>query len=178
MFVRTWGVRYGMGLLFLGMITLGILAALYLDRGRGRMDWSFLLFWGILGLLGAGMFGWQHRRIPHYEVFDATERAFFMTNRDPRAVIAEQQDSYVPFSEIGALQLLRKYCRAGKHSYWAYELNLILQNGDRIHLVAHGKYQHLLKEAVTLAEWLDIPFWNVVEANAGTPPDDDGITEM
>ena len=33
MFVRTWGVRYGMGLLFLGMITLGILAALYPGSG-------------------------------------------------------------------------------------------------------------------------------------------------
>ena len=165
MFVRTWGVRYGMGLLFLAVITLGILAALYLEQGRGQMDWSFLLFWCVLGLLGAGMFGWQHRRIPHYEVFDATERAFFMTNRDPRTVVAEQQEPYVPFTEIGALQLLRKYCGVGKHSYWAYELNLILWNGKRIHLVAHGNYRRLVADAATLAAWLKIPFWNAVEAN-------------
>ena len=64
--------------------------------------------------------------------------------------------------DIYALQIVREYCKGNKSSYYSYELNLVLNNGERINLVDHGNYVKLLEDAKKLSEFLGRPLWDSV----------------
>lgn len=45
-------------------------------------------------------------------------------------------------------------------TFRSYELNLVLENCDRINAVEHGKIKILRRDAQSLAEFLEVPFWD------------------
>lgn len=65
-----------------------------------------------------------------------------------------------PLRQIHALQIIEELV-GGNNSgvYKSYELNLVKQSGERIHLMDHGHYQALNADAEMLAEFLEVPIW-------------------
>lgn len=62
--------------------------------------------------------------------------------------------------DIHALQIISEL--AGGHGsgvFNSYELNLVLNDGQRIHLMDHGDYMAFTHDAETLAEFLAVPIW-------------------
>ncbi|MCL6414068.1 hypothetical protein MIB92_00260 [Aestuariirhabdus sp. Z084] len=66
--------------------------------------------------------------------------------------------------EIHALQLISERVRSrskngGTSTYFSYEMNLVLRNGERINIMDHGKGNEVEKSAIEIAELLRIPVW-------------------
>ncbi len=64
--------------------------------------------------------------------------------------------------KIHALQLISEYCRGNKSSYYSYELNLVLEDGERINVVDHGNQDKLREDAGTLSAFLEKPVWDAI----------------
>ncbi len=72
--------------------------------------------------------------------------------------------------EIYALQLLKTYSRnktRGSHGrgtrnrgHFVYELNLVLNDSSRYHVVAHGSEKKMKEDAEKLSEFLEVPVWD------------------
>ncbi len=75
----------------------------------------------------------------------------------------EKLKAFAHLEDIHALQLLSKYnTPAGSRSYYSYELNLVLQNGDRINVVCHGDKEALRKDTQVLSKFLGKPVWDAI----------------
>ena len=79
---------------------------------------------------------------------------------------------YHSLKALHAVQLLQEYVSSyddGKdNSYFSYEINLILSDGTRIHLVDHGNTKMALRQAQQVAEFFNVVLWKVVWAEDGT----------
>ena len=67
----------------------------------------------------------------------------------------------VEFSQIAALQVIRKVChrnKGGKYECW--ELNLVLDDASRINLLNHANNKRFTEDANRLAEALDLKVWS------------------
>ena len=89
----------------------------------------------------AGFF-WRGRTAPH-ETF----------NRD------EIKD-HAELDQIHALQILSEYIRGNKSSYYSYEINLVLKDGRRVHVVDHGNIHQIREDAAKIGEFLGRPVWD------------------
>lgn len=99
-------------------------------------------------------------------VFDKSYGFFWKGKKSPAEVFDRSRlKVFTELAHIHALQLLSEYCRSGKHSYYSYELNLVLENGERINFIDHGNRTRLQEDAGTLAEFLEKPLWD-----ATSPP--------
>ncbi len=118
-------------------------------------------------LAGVGFGIFLYKRMNVYRVFDTQLGAFYRSKTNPRKIAdVTSLDSYVPFKEIGALQILEKYVQqSGKNnsSYMAYELNIVRKDGRRTHIISHGAYKKLAEDAQQIAMVLNIPVWDVME---------------
>lgn len=123
-------------------------------------DFLIPLFVGLtFTLAGAGMFYWGSTPI----VFDYAS-GFFWKGRQAPTAFAEQNiaKQFARLDRIHALQLLSKYNRSNKHSYWSYQLNLVLQDGQRINVLNHGNKQRLQSDAAELAAFLGKTVWDAI----------------
>ena len=69
----------------------------------------------------------------------------------------------VPFSEIHSIQLLdEEVRRTSEPMFWSYELNLVLRNGQRIHLIDHGNQREIRWDAGDLSRMIDVPIWDFI----------------
>ncbi|HOH30468.1 MAG TPA: hypothetical protein PLC40_12395 [Candidatus Hydrogenedentes bacterium] len=66
--------------------------------------------------------------------------------------------------DIHALQLISEYCQDSKSSYYSYELNLVLNTGNRINVVDHGNQEKLRQDAQVLSVFLQVPVWDAIES--------------
>ncbi|MDN3637370.1 hypothetical protein QWY82_00990 [Simiduia curdlanivorans] len=72
-------------------------------------------------------------------------------------------------SEIHAIQLLFEFCAEtdtdghGHGGYESYEINLVLQNGDRLNVVDHGGQRRAQMDVARLGDFLQVPVWDVTE---------------
>lgn len=69
------------------------------------------------------------------------------------------------FDSIHALQIVSEYCGGGSgsgktRSFVSYELNLVLNSGERINLCDHGNIVRLRDDAAKLAEFIGRPLWD------------------
>ena len=62
--------------------------------------------------------------------------------------------------DIYALQLIAEYVRGNKSSYYSYEMNLVLKDGNRLNVVDHGNQTKLREDAQALATFLKVPVWD------------------
>jgi len=96
-------------------------------------------------------------------VFDKTQGAFWKGRKTPGALSDSQAlKHYAELDKIHALQLISEYVRGDKSSYYSYELNLVLENGDRINIVDHGNENKLREDAKTLSAFLEKPVWDAI----------------
>ena len=68
----------------------------------------------------------------------------------------------IPFHEVYSIQLLDEEVHTRQSHYWSYELNLVLRNGQRIHLIDHGNQQEIRWDAGDLARMINVPIWDFI----------------
>jgi len=76
----------------------------------------------------------------------------------------------VALDQIHAIQIVSELCPSGGLPFWSYELNLVLDDGDRLNVVDHAGLPQIREDAETLAEWLGVPVWDAtLVTNAHSP---------
>lgn len=78
-----------------------------------------------------------------------------------------RQNRQISFVQIHGLQLIevfhpahRMHHNSRSHSYYSYELNLILKNSERVNLMSHGDKEAIILDAKQLAGYLSVPIWH------------------
>jgi len=66
-------------------------------------------------------------------------------------------------SDIHALQLLAHYVGQHKGNYTTYQLNLVLNNGSREHVVGYSTPKVARRDAQTIAKNIDVKIWDVID---------------
>ncbi|HEX2945190.1 MAG TPA: hypothetical protein VHT96_04470 [Clostridia bacterium] len=110
-----------------------------------------ILFGLMFILIGAGLILFANK----HTVFDKTTSSFFKGRKK-----AEKASAIL--SNIHAIQLIAKIVR-GKKIYYCYELNLVLNNAERINIISHGNKKRIRADAHTLSEFLAVPVWDAIE---------------
>lgn len=99
-------------------------------------------------------------------VFDKQSNLFWKGRKSPhkmyRRSYTPKNKNSVELENIHALQLLSEYCSSNKSSYYSYELNLILNNGERINVIDHGSKNKIREDAETLSQFLGKPVWDAI----------------
>ena len=94
-------------------------------------------------------------------VFDKMRGCFWKGRQPPGEMIDKTAlKHYSEFNRIYALQIVSEFCRGKNSSYYSYELNLVLDDGQRINIADHGNLQKLREDAKTLSEFLGKPLWD------------------
>ncbi len=128
---------------------------------------GLLLFPLIFG--GAGYFLFRLYRTPI--VFDKLNMTYWKSANEPdHHADIKNMDNAAHLDDIHALQILRKYVRSNSNrssgssgrGYYVYELNLILKDGTRRAVVAHGSGNSLLRDVQKLSQFLNVPIWSAV----------------
>ena len=128
----------------------------------GQFDASAMvglaLFSGIFMLAGALTQYWMCAP----RTFDRRLGIFWKGRRVPPHIGRPREgDQHVTLDMIYALQILREYCSSDGGGFYSYELNLVLQDGERVNVVDHGKVEIIRRDAKQLAEFLGgIPVWD------------------
>jgi hypothetical protein len=95
-------------------------------------------------------------------VFDKISGYFWKGQKRPNQYVEYQKpDLFVGLKDIHALQIISEYVRSDKSSYYSYELNLVLENGNRINVVDHGRLIRLREDVEKLSEFLNKPIWDI-----------------
>lgn len=109
-----------------------------------------------LALLLIGAFSWK--QLFATPVFDFDKQCFYRDHKKPRYGDASMLKEYLPLSKIAALQLLYKQLRGSKgRIYQGYELNIITDDLNRIHVTDGLNLQKITQDAEKLAERLNVP---------------------
>jgi hypothetical protein len=111
---------------------------------------ELILFGTVFILLGAFLILFTNK----HTVFDKSTLSFFKEKKK-----AEQPGD---INNIHAIQLITKIIR-GKKRYFCYELNLVMNNAERVNIVSHGNKKRMKADAQTLAEFLEKPLWDAIE---------------
>lgn len=64
------------------------------------------------------------------------------------------------FSNVYAIQLIKEFVRGDRKSYWSYEFNLVLKDGERINIVDHGNLKQIQGDAQTLQRLMGCKLWD------------------
>lgn len=162
-FRASWGVLIFCMLFFaagVAMTTLYIIMKVDPSKMTGAGDITMLLIVGVVfTLVGGGMFYHFNKPV----VFDRAAGYFFKGKKDPRQIMGPQDlKGFTELSDIHALQILSEYCSGNKSSYYSYELNLILNGGQRVNVIDHGNLKRVKEDAAKLAQFLGVPVWETV----------------
>nr|WP_086940194.1 hypothetical protein [Thaumasiovibrio occultus] len=65
------------------------------------------------------------------------------------------QDDMLAFDDVGAVQLLKKKVAHETGEYWCFEVNVVLDNGERRLLLDHGDEAQICADAEKIADVLD-----------------------
>lgn len=90
-------------------------------------------------------------------------RAIFFDRLYDRAWKSWQfPDQGLRLSQVSALQIVSKLCH-GKLSFYSYELNFVLKNGQRVNLLDHGHLHKLREDTGVLGSFLNLPVWDIAQ---------------
>ncbi|MCA1809838.1 MAG: hypothetical protein ABR497_06755 [Kiritimatiellia bacterium] len=137
----------------LGFTVAGITGAI----SGGSELWIPLLIGLAFTGVSIGMLYWFGTPV----VFDKRSGFFWRSRTPPHQTVRRMDHAgSCRLDDIHALQLLSKYCRGNKTSYYSYELNLVMRDGSRRNVVDHGNQRRLREDARLLAEFLEKPLWD------------------
>ena len=134
---------------------------------------SFLnaLYHGLIFGVGAIVYGvWQQ----------ITNKGSIILDRNDDFVISEVSDQSTSLSSIVAFQIVSeelmhvgvgkvkglRHVQSGRHrringvttkNYTSFELNAILEDGTRYHLIDHANLTSIQRDGQTLSDWLNVP---------------------
>ncbi len=155
----------GARLFYLLFLVAGLAVAIGIPAGeyfKGTFSFgSDLLFPLLFGLLfasaGGGLLVVGTRPI----IFDKVRGFYWKGRKAPYALPnAAHHKHAARLGDIHALQLLAEHCRGKNSSYYSYELNLVLNNGQRLNVVDHGNRETLRADAAVLSRFLGKPVWD------------------
>ena len=119
----------------------------------------FLLLGCVFAGIGGGMLYFGTSPV----VFDKRRGCFWKGRRDPSQLLNKKSiKHYAELDNIHALQLISEYCRSNKNSYYSFELNLVLNDGNRINVIDHGNKEKIRQDAGILSVFLGKPVWDAI----------------
>lgn len=100
-------------------------------------------------------------------IFDKRVGFYWKGKKDSNQVDMREIKENCALRDIHAIQLLQEYCRnnssrSGGSSYYSYEINLVLKDGERINIMDHGKRSVIIRDAEKLARFLEVPLWSTI----------------
>lgn len=151
------------GLLGVGALSLfgvAVIRSPYLTWNPFPAAWlpmAMLLLFGLLAMWGAIS---TCRRFPHAVVFD-TKRGYFWQGPRDREMIRDlsQIPGSVPLEDVYAIQLVSGM-RHGNAVPGLMELNLVLKDGNRVHVLTASDSRKLLEHGQRLRRLLNVDVWN------------------
>lgn len=94
-------------------------------------------------------------------VFDRRSGYFWKGWKSPEQISNKSSIKYLTLLDnIHALQLISEHCHSKNSSFYSYELNLVLENGERINVIDHGNLKKIKKDIVSLSNFLGKPVWD------------------
>lgn len=94
-------------------------------------------------------------------VFDRSKGYFWRGRQAPHETFNKDEiKHHAALEDIYALQLLRERIQSNKTSYYSFELNLVLKDGRRVHVVDHGNIETLRENAAAIGTFLGRPVWD------------------
>ena len=67
----------------------------------------------------------------------------------------------VDFADVYALQIIRKKCYYRNNRYYSYEINMVLNTGNRYNIMDHGNLNKIKENAQTIADILGVKLWDL-----------------
>lgn len=156
---------FGAKLFFLVFMAVGVGALLFgliptIEKGNLGLNEDTLVSLGLMVFFGGtGLLLHYFGTSPI--VFDRNRGYFWKGRKDPQKEFDKTKiKSFTELSEVYAIQLISEFVRGDKKSYYSYELNLVLKDGNRLNVVDHGSKDSIQADARTLAEFLKVPVWD------------------
>jgi hypothetical protein len=149
--------------IFIVMGVFAILAPFIGMLSSGKLETNFLIP-VIIGIVFCSIGIFMNRLFTAPVTFDLDSGYFWKGRINPNNVfdIESRAKEYALIKDIHALQILSEYCSGGKNSsYYSYELNLVLKDGARKNVVDHGNIKKLREDAEKLADFLNVPVWDI-----------------
>lgn len=97
-------------------------------------------------------------------VFDNFLGLYWKGRKAPnRDIEYTNPELFTKLCDIHALQIIAEYVRSNKNSYYSYELNLVMDNGNRQNVIDHGNISSIRADASKLAQFLNVPVWDLTD---------------
>ncbi len=118
---------------------------------------AILLAFGLIfGGVGVGLLRSGTKPI----VFDVALGYYWKGRQPPPYSLGAAPQDATSLAQVHALQIVSEYCSGSKSSFTSFELNLVLQDGSRRHVVDHGNLKGLRADARELSIFLAVPLWD------------------
>ena len=122
------------------------------------------LFPLLIGAVFVWVGGYMFRAFTAPVVFDLRSGYFWKGRTAPMEVINPADiKCAAKLEEIHALQLVSERCTSKNSSYLSYELNLVLESGERLNIFDHGNLNRAREDAEQLGRFLGRPVWDAVQ---------------
>lgn len=159
-------VKIGPSLGLIGMV--GVICLVVLVGHTGLFFGGFSSSGALIGIALTGVLLFVFRQLILVTVFDKRRGRFWNAWRGTGLSAASRASGSI--DEIHALQMIGRYLPRQVHrrgpgrtsisgGFTRYELNLVLKDGSRLHLMAHGHGDSLRRDAEKLASFLGKPLW-------------------
>lgn len=87
-------------------------------------------------------------------IFNKTKNIFYSGYKK------EYSKKNTQLSKIVALQIIGETIRGENGGYKSFEINLVLDDASRLHVIDHGKLKSIIDDAEVLSKFLNIPIWH------------------
>lgn len=67
----------------------------------------------------------------------------------------------IDFKEIYAVQIIRNKCYYRNNSYYSYEVNMILNTGERYNIMNYGNLKKIKEDAQKIVDLLGVKLWDI-----------------
>ncbi len=114
----------------------------------------------LFGGIFAGVGIYLYRTFDKAIIFDLSDGLFWKGKRPNLANSAQKPDTWCRIDEIAGIQVLREFVRSDKSTYYSYEINLVLKDNSRRHVIDHASLKQISTDAQQLGEFLQVPVWN------------------
>lgn len=154
----------GAWLFYLVFLLAGLAVAIGIPAGeycKGTFTFgSDLIFPLLFGLIFASVGGSMLFIGTKPIIFDKVRGFYWKGRKAPYELAAPAaHKNAARLQDIHALQLIAEHCRGKNSSYYSYELNLVLENGQRLNVIDHGNLEKIRADAAALSRFLDKPVW-------------------
>ncbi|MFC0604343.1 hypothetical protein [Winogradskyella pulchriflava] len=69
------------------------------------------------------------------------------------------RDDKVDLNNIAAIQILGEITSEALAPFNSFELNLVLKDSERVHIIDHSNLKSIIDDANNLSKFLDVPIW-------------------